>query len=528
MTAEPSLARIAARQRQMIHALARRLRGELVETHISWVLLTGEHAYKFKKALRNSWLDYSDVAARRRCCEEELRLNRRLAPGLYLGLAAVTGSPQEPRLNGRAPVMDYAVHMRRFGRQALWDSRLTHGLLGSVEARQLGGLLAEFHARAARASAATPWGGAAAIGARTSADVAEVAALLGPASPVRAPLGELAAWFDDQQRRLAGRFARRLAGGWVRECHGDLHCGNILTLGDRVLAFDGIEFNAGLRWTDVQQDVAFVCMDLQYRGRDDLAARLLDAYLGRSGDYDGAVLLPYYRCQRALVRAKVALLRAGQRQPDGGAGAAEAEGYVAWALRAAAPAAPLLLATRGLAGSGKSTLCDSLVEPLAAVQLRSDVERKRLHGLAPSQRASAAPGAGIYTGQAGRRTYRRVLRLACSVAATGIPVLLDAAFLQRWQRQLLIRLARRIKARWLLLDLTAPPAALATRLAGRVHEHGQASDAGVEVIAYQLGICEPLQPEELAHALAVDTGGGWSAPQARTLVALVRASLAAQ
>ncbi|MBP1202068.1 aminoglycoside phosphotransferase family enzyme/predicted kinase [Duganella sp. 1411] len=506
-----------ARQRRMVAALAERLRGELVETHISWVLLAGEHAYKFKKALRNSWLDYGDAAARRRCCEEELRLNGRLAPGLYLGLATVTGDARRPRLDGAGVALDYAVHMRRFDQRALWTSRLADGVLGADEARRFGAALADFHAGAARAPAGAPWGGAAAIGARSGADLAELGALLAPASPARATLAALAAWLDAARRRLAGRFARRRAGGWVRECHGDLHCGNIVTLADRVLAFDGIEFNPALRWTDVQQDLAFVCMDLQCHGRDDLAARLLDAYLQRGGDYDGAVLLPYYRCQRALVRAKVALLRGGQ---------AEAQRYLAWALRATVPAPPLLVATRGLAGSGKSTLCDSLVEPLAAVRVRSDVERKRRHGLAPGERAGAAPGAGLYTERADRLTYGWLLRLACRVAAAGAPVLLDAGFPRRWQRRRLWRLARLLRARWLLLDVRAAPATLAARLAARAGDPAEPSDAGVELLAYQRRMRQPLLPGERAHALAGDAGAGWNVARAVALAAAIRARTA--
>ncbi|CAN7514692.1 AAA family ATPase [Duganella sp. LjRoot269] len=524
MGADAPLAQAAARQRQLIHALARRLDGQLIETHISWVLLAGTHAYKFKKALRLDWLDYSDVEARRRCCEEELRLNRRLAPSLYLGVEAVTGSVRQPRFGGTGPVLDYAVRMLRFDQQALWTARLAHGSLDTGEARDLGLLLADFHAGAARASADTPWGTPTAICERTGADLAEVDALLPPASPARATLARLAAWLDAQQRRLASRFARRRAGGWVRECHGDLHCGNILTLADQVLVFDGIEFNAGLRWTDVQQDLAFVCMDLQCRGRADLAARLLDAYLQRGGDYDGAVLLPYYRCQRALVRAKVALLRGGDGAARGQA-MAEAERYLDWALQASLPAPPLLLATHGLSGSGKSTLCDSLVEPLAAVRVRSDVERKRLHGMAASQRAAAAPGAGIYTGQASRLTYGWLLRLACRAAAAGQPVLLDAAFLQRWQRRRLVRLARRLRADWLLLDIVTPAATLAARLSARGGESEQASDAGVELLAYQQQTREPLQAQEQSHALVVDTGGGWDAVRAAALTVAIRARL---
>jgi aminoglycoside phosphotransferase family enzyme/predicted kinase len=548
MSARAPLAQAALRQRRIIAALAQQLHATLVETHISWVLLAGHHAYKFKKVLRNDWLDYGDLAARRHCCEEELRLNAPLAPGIYLGVVTVNGSDAHPAIGGDGPVLDVAVRMQRFAQDALWERRLATGELGAVEVRQLGQLLAGFHACAARAGVGTPWGSAAAIGARTTADLVEVDALLAPDSPLRALLAPLARWLAQQHERLVGRFARRKADGWVRECHGDLHCGNVLTLAGQVMVFDGIEFNPGLRWTDVEQDLAFVCMDLDCSGRSDLAARLLDSYLQHSDDYAGVVLQPYYRCQRALVRAKVALLRAGAPQQPGDWAAradltdakraeladathvdlADAERYLRWAHNVATgrAAKPLLLATHGLSGSGKSTVCDSLVEPLGAVRIRADVVRKRLHGLAPTTRAGAAPGAGLYTEVASRRTYTRMLQQACEVAAGGMPVLLDAAFLQQQQQRALTRLAGRLGAGYLFLDIRAPAAALAARLTARASDPDEPSDADPALLAYQRRASETLQADARAHAVAVDTVQGWGSAQATALAAALRARLA--
>ncbi len=496
-------------QARLLHLLARRLesdgaRAQLIETDISWILLTGDLAYKFKKAIRRDVLDYGSLAARRVACEEELRLNRRLAPELYLGLASVSGSCSRPVIDGPGTVLEVAVRMRRFAQCALWQARLDAGQLGTAEVRGLAMLLADFHAGAPRAERAQPWGSARLVAARTLEDLDGVAALLSGRRQ-RTLLAEIAGWLREQHRRLARVFARRKAEGRVRECHGDLHCGNILTLDGRVRVFDGIEFNAGLRWIDVAQDLAFIWMDLQCQGQGALAARLLNDYLERSGDYGCLAVLPYYRVQRALVRCKVALLRAVSGKPGRIAALARASRYLAFAHASAVPGAPSLIIAHGLSGSGKSWLCAGLVEPLEAVRLRSDVERKRLHAGAVTAGPTSLPGAGMYDRASNTATYRQLARFARTGLLAGFPMLVDAAFLERERRQVFRRLAQRCQASFLLLQVSAPVALLQARLAARAQAGSDPSDADQAVLAYQMthAGAQGLSADELDEAVAV-------------------------
>lgn len=500
-------------QRQLVEALARRLGARTIETHVSWVLLLPGAAYKFKKAVRLPFLDYGTLDARRRCCEEEVRLNRRLAPGLYLGVAPVGGSVAQPRLGGGGPVLEYAVHMRAFPQQALWSVRAGAGLLQAAETGQMACLLAAFHRGAARAPDTAQWGGAALVAARAGDDLAEIAALAGEGARTR--LASLGSWQRAQEAVLAAVFSRRRARGQVREGHGDLHCANLLTLDGGVAAFDCIEFNDSMRWIDTMQDFAFAWMDLQYYRQPPLAALLLNRYLQEGGDYDGLRVLRYFGVQRALVRAKVALLHG---EKGGGA----AHGYLALAAALAAAPRPALVIMHGLSGSGKSSVAARLAEALGAVQIRADVERKRLAGIAPQTRAAAREGEGIYSRRAGLATQRALAAAARCAVEGGFVAILDATFLDARQRLRFGRRAQLMRVPFLLLDVRAPLALLEQRLAAR---SGDASDAGLAVLHQQIAGYAPLAQAERAHALVFDNVGELDASRVAALAAAVRAAL---
>ncbi len=483
--------RLAA-QRRHIAALLEQLaqagrRPMLIETHISWVVLLEDLTYKFKKALRLEFLDYLLPAARRRCCEEEVRLNGRYAAALYLGVSRLAGPASAPRIDGAGRTLDYAVRMRTFPQDALWTSRLAAGQLGTQEASQLAVVLARFHDAAAICPSGAPWGAPSAIGARTAADLRETRAVL-PADQAAPMLDMIEAWHTAVSRRLARVFALRRTHGAVRECHGDLHCANILTMNGHVQPFDGIEFNAGLRWTDRMQDLAFAWMDLQFHERADLAARLLSDYLAASGDYEGLAVLPYYRVQRALVRAKVAAL---------GRDTALALRYLVFAARAIHAPRGAVVLLHGLSGSGKSTVASALVEPLGAIQVRSDVERKRLFG----------PGEdGLYSAQCTAATYRRLAQVARHAAGAGIAVIVDAASLQGWQRRMFADIASARHVPFLIVQVTAPAEVLLARLRWRAAHGADPSDADAEVLQSQRSSMQPLAPDELSAAVTIPSG----------------------
>lgn len=488
------------------------------ETHVSRVLVAGGEAYKFKKALKLPFLDDATLAARRFHCEEECRLNRRLAPGLYRGVVAVTGTAAHPVLGGSGAAIEYAVRMRAFDQHALWGVRLAQGLLDGAEVDRFADLLARFHRDAARAPTASAWGRADTIATTFTATLDDLAALAGGTDADR--LACLREWEARARAGLVGRFGVRKAQGMIRECHGDLHCDNVLTVDGEVQAFDCIEFSDSLRWIDVMDDLAFLHMDLACRRRPDLAARLLNRYLEATGDYAGLAVLRYYRVHRALVRAKVMLLRAGQ---DGIAAderarcGREGQAYLAFAHRCTRPGRAAVMATHGCSGSGKTAFCRLLVEILGAVQLRSDVERKRLH-------AAEAP-AVLYAPAATCRTYARLAAVAREVALAGWPVIVDAACLAAAQRASFRSLAAELGLPFFLFDLHAEPATMRARILARRRDGQDASDADPAVLERQLARDEALAPAELDAAIAVDTEPGLTTGRVRLACAPVLAVL---
>jgi predicted kinase len=320
----------------------------------------------------------------------------------------------------------------------------------------------------------------------------------------------LQAWDIGQRQRLAPVFAQRKSAGMVRECHGDLHGGNILTTERGVEAFDCIEFSEALRWIDVMNDLAFICMDLAFRQRRDLSARLRNQYLALTGDYEGLAVLRYYDVHRALVRSMVFLMQAGQAQSGSHAAACGQQGlaYLAYASDAARPATPAILITHGYSGSGKTTFSRLVVEVLGAVQLRSDVERKRMHGLTADDRSGSRPGSALYDAAASERTYTRLLELARTGVAAGFVVMVDAAFLASAQRACFARCAGELGIPFFLFDIQASAAAMEQRLAARAAAGTDASDAAAAVLAHQLATAEPLSAAERMHAIVVDAEAG--------------------
>ena len=474
-------------------------RFELHETHISWVLLTGPFAYKIKKPVDLGFLDFSTLAARKHYCEEELRLNRRLAPRLYRDVVAITGSPDDPQLGGSGPAFEYAVRMVEFPQAALLDRVQAVGALTPTHADAMARMVARFHMGAVVASSDQPHGEPDLVFQPIRENFVQIDPLL-EAPAERARLERLRDWSINRYRELHDTLVRRKTTGHVRECHGDLHLGNMLLDDDRVAAFDCLEFSPALRWIDVQSDLAFLLMDLVEHDAETYARRLLDGYLALTGDYDGLVLQPFYQVYRALVRAKVAAIRLGQA----GGNDSELHDYLALADRLRQPRQPLLAITHGLSGCGKSHIAQALVERVGAVRLRSDVERKRLLGREADSATPEANKGAVYGRETSDQTYRRLAELARTVIDSGNPAVIDATFLLRDQRARFAALASELRVPFTILDITTPEALLAERVASRADAGGDPSEADLEVVALQRATAEPLSDEETAYAVTVD------------------------
>ncbi len=478
----------------------------LVETHISWVLLTGRYAYKIKKPLDLGFLDFSTLDKRRHFCEEELRLNRRLAPEIYLAVVPITGTPDDPHLGGTGTPIEHAVKMVQFPQEAQLDRVLARGALRPEHIDDLAARIADFHRHAAVAGPDSPFGTPERVWHPVHENFEQIRARINETR--RPPLERLEHWSQTAFERLRDNFTARKREGFVRECHGDAHLANMVLLDNRVVPFDCLEFNDNLRWIDVMNEVAFTVMDLADRGQRAYARRFLNAYLEHSGDYAGLKLLRFYQVYRALVRAKVAAIRLSQP----GLSSAEQErigihyrGYIDLAGRYTRPTRPALMIAHGLSGTGKTTLTQGLVERLGAVRVRSDVERKRLHGLAAAARSGSAPDEGLYTAEAGARTYDRLAELARAIIGAGHTTILDATFLRRAQRERMQALAAELRVPFLILAFEASETTLRERVVVREQTGVDASEAGLAVLEHQLASAEPLAAEEQAHALTINT-----------------------
>ena len=473
------------------------------------MLLAGDYAYKLKKPVDFGFLDFSTLAARRHFCEEELRLNRRLAPQLYLGLVPVTGSVSAPRMGGAGEALEYAVKMRRFQREDELDAMAELGALREEHVDALAATIARFHAQAETATPGSEFGTPEAVLAPCLANFDQLDGLgLPGAMPAR--LERLRVWTLGEHARRVAQIAQRRAQGRVRECHGDLHLANMVLIDGTPTVFDALEFNPALRWSDVVSEIAFTVMDLDHRGRHDLAQRFLDDYLAHGGDYAGVALLPFYQVDRALVRTKVAALRACQ--PHAGAGGQRAaaetrdiERHLALAEHYAAPRTPQLVLTHGVSGSGKSHLASRLLAGGDWIRLRSDVERKRLAGLQSLARTGSTVAEGLYTPEMTQRTYQRLLALAEDVLRAGYPVVVDAAFLRASQREPFIALAPARGLDWRILCASAPEPLLIERVARRAALGAAPSEATPEVLARQLAEAAALSDAERGHAIGIDT-----------------------
>ncbi len=465
----------------------------LVETHISILVLGASQAWKFKKPVDLGFVDFSTLARRHEACEAEVRLNARLAPELYLGVISVGGTPERPSLD-EEPAIEYCVAMQRFSVDAELPAALEAHRIDAPAMRMLASDLAAFHASAPCADA--QWDPAQALGEHSAENFSALRSLPMLAEN-RTLLDELESWFDKRIAALTPLLVARRHRGRVRIGHGDLHAGNMIWRNGRIRAFDCIEFSESLRTLDVLDEIGFAVMDFERRGYAGLAAVLLDAYLEHTGDYDGMPLLPLFCSYRALVRAKVSAMTATEGHDDEDVTAARA--YLSQARQYTQPSEPALVLMHGLSGSGKSTLAAQLVEPGAAVRIRSDVERQRLLRIATS------PVEDTYSSEWTQRTYSALASACESVIRGGRAAIADAVFLTRAQRRIFADLARQLGCPLRILHCDAPEDVLRARVDARRQAGTDASEADTGVLEQQLQLIEPLGDEERAFEVIVDT-----------------------
>lgn len=483
----------------------------LLQTHGAWVLLAGDAAYKIKKPVQLSFMDFSTLALRRAACEAELRVNARFAPTppqvpIYRAVLPIVGTPETPcwGLPGvdDARAIEFAVQMHRFSESARLDHLCARRALRPEHLIGFGQRLAAWQAQAPVAPVNSLWGQAETVWSVVQDNLRALQDLVCSCAD-RALAERLADWSQQQWSEVARALTTRRQQARVREGHGDLHLANLVLLGEEVVPFDAIEFNVALRWVDVASDIAFTWMDLQRLGQPGLAHTLLSAWLDANGDVDAPQVLPFFAVDLALVRAKVAAIRRSQlpasTRAEQDALDADLRQYLQLAHRIAQPAKPQLVITHGLSGSGKSFEAARWLvahEGSRALRLRSDVERKRLHGLAALQASDPAQRPHLYGTEASAQTYASLQLRARQLLQAGWTVLVDAAFLRRAEREAFAQLARELACPFAILAPEAPLPVLRQRIAARQAAGTDPSEATLSVLERQLDWIEPLGADE--------------------------------
>ena len=468
----------------------------VIETHISWVILTGTYAYKIKKPVDFGFLNFTDLASRKHFCEEELRLNQRMAPDLYLRVVPITGSVDAPVIDGDGEPIEYLLQMREFPQTQLMAEVQARGELTDAHIDALAEQIARFHQNTPRVAAEHPLNSAEAIVAPMRQNFEQIRPLLSEQADLQ-QLDALHDWTETNIARLQPLLQQRAQQGFIRECHGDLHLGNATIIDGKVVLFDCIEFNEPFRLIDIASDAAFLAMDLEDRGLKCQARRFFNGWLEHTGDYAALELLNLYKAYRALVRAKVSLFRLHQEQDpvQRRVTLRQYRSYANLAESYSAIPSRFLAITHGVSAVGKSQVALRLVEALGAIRLRSDIERKRLHG-EQSEPLADQLDAGIYSEQASEATYLRLHSLAGAALNAGFSVVIDATYLKQLYRQAAWQVAESTGVPFMILSCEAPDAVIEQWLTQRQAEGGDPSDATMAVIKAQQASREPLTESE--------------------------------
>lgn len=484
-------------------------RVELLQTHISYVLLAGDYAYKIKKPVDFGFLNFTTLRRRQYYCQREVALNSRLCPQIYLGVVPITASRGVYRIGGRGRVVEYAVQMRRLPQERMMDRLLAEGRLNEAMVEALAEKIADFHARSETRPAIVRYGSPQAIARNWEENFQQTEPYIGTT---------LSRWQYEFIRACVHSFLirqrplllQRMAAGRVRDCHGDLRT-SAVCYSNGICVFDCIEFNRRFRYCDAASEVAFLAMDLELRGRPDLAHCFIQRYLATAADPDLLSVIDFYQCYRAYVRGKVESFRFSESE----VGEAEKAEALTTAHRcfelacryASQWQTPLLLITCGLPGTGKSVLAHALASERGLTVIASDIVRKELAGLVPSEHRYEPFGRGIYSASFTRRTYRAMLKRARALLEQGRSVVLDATFSRRWQRALAERTARAAGALFFCLETRTDEAVVQQRLAQRREDTATISDARWEIYVAQRAAFEPVAELDDWRHMVLDTGG---------------------
>ncbi len=498
---------IAAMRRPEIYP-HRPPRVDLLQTHISYVFLAGDQVYKIKKAVRFSFLDFSTLEQRLHFCREEVRLNRRLAGDVYRGIVSIVADGAGGyRLDAEDAdgALEYAVHMRRLPEDRLLDHLLANDQATPEMIDLAAARLAAFHRDAATGNDISANGSADALRAIMSDNFLGVRRFRGTTISA-ADDDAIQGFCGDFLQRETALLQRRQAGGRIRDGHGDLHAEH-LCFADELIIFDCVEFNPRFRYCDVASDIAFLAMDLEYHGHEELADRLLRRYEELSGDRELAPLMPFYLCYRAYVRGKVGSLTSAEKEvseAERREALDSARRHFALACRYVWRARPMLVMFSGLSGSGKSTIAAALAQRTGFTVISSDVIRKQLAGV-PLESRPAEHGLDLYTAEQNARTYETMHQRCAQELACGRGVILDATYQRRAHRAIPRALATAAAVPLLMIECRCGEDEMRRRLHSRSQAGRGPSDADWGVHLEQRQQYEPFSTEEESLHLVIDT-----------------------
>lgn len=473
---------------------------ELIQTHVSYVFLTGDYAYKVKKPVNFGFLDYSTLEARSHFCRQELEMNKRGAPELYLEVLPVTQTGEKFSLGGSSEAVEYVLKMRQFPQSALLSEMFAQGTLTESHMEELGRVVAQYHEQSKSSDRIRTFGEVAQVRQAIDENYQQTKNYIGTAQ-TQAQYAETKKYTDNFFTGRSQLFKSRIEKNKIRECHGDLHLRNICLWNDKILLFDCIEFNEPFRFVDVMYDVAFTVMDLQARQRPDFGNAFLNTYAEQTGDWEGLQVLPLYLSRQAYVRAKVtSFLLDDPGIPEAAKveAAATASGYYKLAWEYTKPRKGKLILMSGLSGAGKSTTARLLARKLDAIHLRSDAVRKHLGKIPLADRGSEE----LYTPEMTQKTYDRLLQLGVMLAHQGFTVILDAKYDRAALRANAIDLADFQQLPLQIMHCIAPVEVLRDRLSART---GDIADATADLLESQIANTEAFTTMEQPYVQTIDT-----------------------
>lgn len=475
---------------------------DVMETHISWLILTGEYAYKIKKSVKFDFLDFSSLHKREFFCNEELRLNRRFASGIYLDVVPITRSKKRISVKGEGEILEYAVLMKQFPKNQLISELAASGKLEEEIVCKIADALCDFHreaqysktskSRYLRSTLGLFLGNLQTLQEMTAINDTEWQCL-----------DQIKAWTSKSLEHLTPVLFERYKCRMIKSCHGDLHLGNITLLDNKPVFFDCIEFNADLENIDTISELAFLIMDLSVQGLEAESNRLLNRYLSGTGDYFGLRIVRFYLVYRALIRAKVYKLRLAQPNLDDhekNICYLTYKKYLDYAANQIHNTKNTLLITFGLSGSGKTTKSERIAKHMNAVHIRSDVERKRIFGLQKEARSGSEPGEGLYSSASNDQTYKKLYALCESSLEGGFNTIVDATFMRKTDRDMFKELALKHGVNFKIIYCQASASELQVRLLRR-SQNTTVSEADAKVLKWQQERLNPLTEVEMKYLM---------------------------